>query len=101
MLYTVAHFYYKYFDLIVDESFKKKKSTLFGSKSKKIERIKETDEQLWNRINDVINEYATTIISIETIWSCTITVGGESQTKTNIHNNNTIGYKIFYVQRSK
>ena len=65
---------------------------LFGKSQTKLqtfhENVKETDEQLWDRINTHIKNNNWEAVSIESIY--------KSSNKSLITNKNVIGYRIFY-----
>jgi len=103
MSYNTINCYYKYFD--VEPDFIKldgKKMSFFNKKEPKNTRIRETDEEIWKRINAYIDLHKLVIINFEAIYNYKITTGGDFCQQERITNDNIvgcdniIGYRLFY-----
>lgn len=87
--------------LMIEEKYNKlcKVYHLFGKSEQKektlVEYKKETDKQIWKRINKYILEHNLKIINIETIIGSQYITGGPVS-KDTISNNSIHGYRIFY-----
>ena len=103
--YGTKTFYYQTFKELVEQEYVEKRT--FRKPKKKVQMIdkevRETDEQLWKRINEFIQNYNLTIINFETVVRTLLPVGNWAPTYQNIYNDNRgkneiIGYRLFYNQ---
>lgn len=98
----VTTFHYKYFnerEKVITSSW------WYGTDESYVDKeVKETDCQLWKRIDDFVNENQVVVINIETITRSSFCTGGRPE-RVYICNqdadftyawNNIIGYRVFY-----
>ena len=95
----VTCFYYKYFEM--EDTITCQTRPLFGKSKTKLQtvskKIKETDKQLWIRINQYINEQKLEVINVESIYQCQLCTGGGNYCNTQpVTNKCVIGYRIFH-----
>ena len=103
MEYGMTNFYYESHDVKEKKTYIKPR--LFGGSYVKEEivnkSVRETDEEIWKRINSFVARNKLTIINVESITVYKLESGGESGHTEYFSNDNTsgckiVGYRIFY-----
>ena len=100
MSYGLFNYYYNYFDVEPDFIKLDEKKLSFFSKKKEPKQIKvrETDEEIWKRINAHIDLHNLVVINFEAIYSCKIITGGDVCRRERVSNESVVGYRIFYKE---
>lgn len=99
MSYGVITFTYT--DFPVEKTIYKEKKNIFGKielKEKKNKSFrKETDEEIWRRINKTIAEHKLKVVGFESIYEYRIRDNCNSEsTVKHVSSKDIIGYKLFY-----
>ena len=96
--YGVCCFYYKDFE--IEETVHEEVKSLLGKSKQKLKvnkkKVRETPEELWQRINDSIRENHLEVINIESIFDSEFYTGGNYSMKQCVNNYDVGGFRIFY-----
>lgn len=91
---------FKYIDIPVEKTIYKEKKNIFGKMELKNKVVKttrkETEDEIWRRINKTINEHKLKVTNFESIYEYRIRDHNSDYTVKHVSSKDIIGYKLFY-----